>query len=125
MDRYLGDISDDAEPVTDATGAVVAWDVIKGYFAPGNWKINIVCATKDEAIWLTRCCQYFICLDLMELERKGLIEASISVMDMQPSPGQAPMNVCCRAINLTGKVTNSWKVRILAESFALGINAAL
>ena len=124
MDRYLGDTLGESVPVMDGEN-VVAWDMVKGYLAPGNWKVNVICATKDEAIWLTRCCQYFICQNLTAMEQQGLVEVLISVMDMQPAPGQQPIDVCCRAIQITGKVENTWKVRVPAFSFETGNNVAL
>ena len=124
-ERYMGDETGESEPVKDSLGNLIGWDVIKGYYAQGNWNATIVAATKDETIWLSRCCQYFICQALMDLEKLGLMEIDITLADMQPAQDQLPMSVFSRAINISGKTVNTWKIRIPAMDYQTGSNTAL
>ena len=124
-DRFIGDETGHSLPVVDTNQNVIAWDIIKGYYAPGNWTISVVTTTKDEAIWLTRCCQYFICQAFLLLESKGLMEINLSISDMQLSQEQLPMTVFNRTINLSGKTANTWKVRVpAAAEYGTGVNIA-
>jgi len=126
-DKFLGDATGESFPVTDDDGNIVAFDVQKGYLATATWQIDVVCGTKDEAIWLSRCCQRFICEALDELDQIGANEISISLADLKldDKAMMQPMTVFNRAISISAKVANTWLKRVPAYTYRTGNNVAL
>jgi hypothetical protein len=79
-----------------------------GYFSHGSWQIDIVASTKQEAIWLTRCCQYFICRAQMDLARLGVTEIGISLADVRIEQELQPSIAFARGLTMTARVANTW-----------------
>ena len=124
-DRYMGDSTGESIPVLDGDDNLIAHDIVKGYYGKSHWLINIIAATKDETIWLSRCCQYFICLGMLELAQKGMNEIDIAMADLRPDQQQLPMEVFNRAIKITGVTEKTWKVRVPVYDYTTGTNLAL
>lgn len=124
-DRYMGDNTGTSTEVRDAAGALIGWDVEKGFYAKTSYSIMTVTATKDEAIWLTRLIQRFIFEEMTMLESKGIMQIDLSTADMQPAPDQQPIDVCNRTIRFTATTANTWTKRVLYAPIQEGANNAL
>lgn len=125
-ERVLGDYAGEATPVADSDGTVIAWDIPHGYFANGSWNIDIVTASKDETVWLSRLCQYFICRSLDDLDGYGIKEISLSLTDIKiEQQTMQPGDFFARSIRMTGKAANTWIKRVSASYYQTGINLAL
>lgn len=123
--KFLGDCTGDAEAVTDDEGVTIAWDIPKGYYASANWNIDVLCATKDEAIWISRLCQLFICEALDELDAIGVVEVVVAAADIKLDPEHFPLHVFNRRVMVSGRAANTWKKRISAITYLSGDNLAL
>ena len=126
-DKFMGDYTGDPVAVADSHGTVIGYDQEKGYLAAGSWNIDIVCATKPEAAWLSRFCQYFICQSLTALSQIGVMEVAIALADMKLEAQQTmqPSEIFNRRLMVTAKVANTWKIRLpLAGTYETGINEA-
>ena len=122
-DRFMGDLTGQSKPITDGTGAVVAYAIEKGYYEKSNWDIHTVCATKDEAIWLSRLVQRFICEAFDDLARAGISEVNIFIQDIRADESTLqPSTVFNRAIRLSATVANTWNERIPNGTYAEGTN---
>lgn len=122
-DRFMNDLTGQSKPITDGTGAVVAYAIEKGYYEKSNWDIHTVCATKDEAIWLSRLVQRFICEAFDDLARAGISEVNILIQDLRADENTLqPSTVFNRAIRLSATVANTWNERIPNGTYAEGTN---
>lgn len=126
-DKFLGDYVGETLEVTDAEGNVIGWDTVKGYFAAATYNIDVVCNTKDEAIWLSRLCQHFICQALGQLTEVGIMQVDISLTDpkIDPQAATQPADIFTRTVTVSALVANTWKVRKPAYTYATGVNKAL
>lgn len=124
-EKFIGDYTGDPTPVMDTNGKTIAWDQSKGYYANANWNIDVVCATKDEAVWLSRFCQLFVCQQLEALDAIGVVEVAIATADMKVEQEHFPHIVFNRRVMVTGKAANTWKKRISAYEYQTGMNLAL
>lgn len=124
-DRFIGDVIGDSEPVYNAEDVQTGWDIPKGYIAAVNYHIDCVCATKEEAIWLSRFVQRFV-LELQgDLADIGAIEIDVSLADIKLEPEHMPQTVFNRAVMIHGKAENRWKQRVPLTSYQTGNNTAL
>lgn len=123
--KFLGDYTGEATAVTDTEGKTIAWDIPHGYYASANWNIDVVCSTKDEAIWLSRLCQLFVCRSLADLDAAGVVEVAIATADMKLEQEHFPHIVFNRRVMISGKAANTWKKRISAVDYQPGTNLAL
>lgn len=124
-DKFFGDTVGEAVAVKDINDVVTHWDIPKAYIASANYQADIVCATKDEAIWLSRFVQRFICEELDALDQIGVKQVDIGLADMVLKQDQQPMTVFNRAVRLSCKVENTWLKRIPVQTYDSGINLAL
>jgi len=124
-DKLFGDTVGDAVAVLDVNGATTHWDIPKAYIASAHYQADIVCATKDETIWLSRFVQRFICEELDALDLMGVKQVDIGLADMALKQDQQPMTVFNRAVRISCKVENTWLKRIPAHTYDNGINLAL
>jgi len=124
-DKFLGDCTGDAVAVTDDNGNTIAWDIPKGYYATANWNIDVVCPTKDEAIWIARLCQLFICQSLDDLDAIGVVEVTVSTADIKLEPEHFPHIVFNRRVMVSAKAANTWKKRVAEADYRAGDNLAL
>lgn len=124
-ERFLGDYTGEAIPVEDEDGKVIAFDIPKGYYAAANWNIDIICPTKDEAVWLSRFCQLFVCRLLEELDAMGVVEVSIALADVTIPQEHLPHVLFNRRVTISAKAANTWKKRVPATYYDTGINKAL
>ena len=126
-EKFLGDaIGDNPEPIMKGA-TQIGWTIEKGYLAAASWNVDVVCATKEEAIWLSRCCQRFICEALNDLAGIGVIEVNITLADMRMEAQQLmqPGEMFNRTLRVTAKVCNTWKKLLPVSFYAEGINTAL
>lgn len=124
--KFLGDQTGESQPVADTNGNIVAWDVVKGYLASATWNVDIIGATKDETIWLSRLCQYFICQHLDYLTTAGVMEVGINLSDVRIDTQLAqPADFFTRTVSVSARVANTWKKRIGAYTYDTGINKSL
>lgn len=128
-ERFIGnDIGEPPVEVKDAAGTIIAYDIHKGYWASGSWNVDVVTATKDEAVWLSRFCQLFVCQAFDDLDKMGVHEVGVVLQDIKLNPDSAmqPNNIMVRGLRITaGKVANTWKIRVPASYYQTGINKAL
>lgn len=127
-ERFISDYTGDPVPVLDEDDVLIGHDQEKGYLSQGNWNIDVVCATKPEAIWLSRLCQLFTCQAQDTLAQIGVIEVAVSLADIKLEPGQTtqPSEIFNRGLRISAKVANTWNKRIpLAGNYQTGINKAL
>lgn len=126
-DRFLGDIVGDADPVFDQYQNLTGWRQKYGYYEMANWNIDVVASTKEEAIWLSRFCQYFICQSFDDLARIGVLEVSLSLSDLRIDKGaMQPMEAFVRGVRVTAKTENTWIKMLPANiEFRTGNNTAL
>lgn len=124
-DKYLGDVSGPTTEVKDEYGNTIGWDVLKGYYASATWNIDVVCNTKDEAIWLSRFCQLFVCQALEDLDAMGVLEVVVATSDMRLEQEHFPHIVFNRRVVVSAKVANTWKKRLSPYEYRTGVNLAL
>ena len=125
-DHLLGDYTEPAQAVLDGQGQTIAWDIVKGYWESSAWNVDVVAATKDEAIWFARFCQYFICQNLADLHQKGIVEVGISMTDLRLDKGtMQPMEYFVRGLKIHCRIANTWKSRQPVSYYETGINTAL
>lgn len=120
-EEFLNDNVGDATPYPE-TGTPTHWDIPKGYWAQANYQIDVVAATKPEAIWLSRFVQRFICEEKAALDQIGVKEIKLSLSDSRPAPEYQPMSVFNRTVQISCKVANRWTKRIPASAYASGNN---
>jgi len=126
LDRLLGDYSGESEAVKNEDGEVIGWAQIKGYWEVSSWNIDVVTATKDEAIWLARLCQYFICQSFQPLTEKGILEIDVMMTDLRPEKSTLqPLQYFVRGLKVRAKVANTWKKRLPVSYYETGVNLAL
>jgi hypothetical protein len=124
-DRVLGDATGETEPVYDGE-TLIGWDETKGYWELSSWNIDVIAATKDETIWLSRLCQYFICQQLLDLHQQGIIEVGIALTDLRMDKGTLqPMQAFVRGVKVHCRVANTWKKRLPVGTYQTGNNLAL
>jgi hypothetical protein len=126
-EKFLGDYTGETVEVTDDGGDVIGWDTVKGYLAAATYNIDVVCNTKDEVIWLSRLCQYFICQSLGDLTEAGIMQVDITLTDprIDPQAATQPADIFTRTVTVSAQVANTWKVRKNAYTYATGVNKAL
>lgn len=125
-EKFIGDYTGEATAVK--TGDVqTAWNIEKGYFAQAAYNVDVVCPTKDEAIWLSRFCQYFICLALQDLAAKGVLEVAIALKDLRldEASTMSPSEPFNRGLQVTAKVANTWLKQVPLQTYQAGENTAL
>lgn len=124
-DRFVGDYTGTAVPIP-ATGTPTHWLIEYGYYERSSWNIDVVAATKEEAIWLSRFCQYFVCQSLLDLGQKGIHEVDITPTDIRIEEGtMQPISAFVRRVRVIAKTANTWRKRIDAYTYETGINTAL
>lgn len=121
-DKFLGDLQGESTPVTDKDGVVTHWDVEKGYFAAATYRCDVITATKDEAIWLARLIQRFICEEQDALNAIGVQSIDITLADIKLEQDQIPLEIWNRAVQINCKVINSWTKRIPVLTTQAGNN---
>lgn len=124
-DRYMGDQVGTSTPVTDAGGNVIAWDILKGFYARSSWNVAVVAATKDETIWMSRLCERIIFDNMRELETMGVAEVLLTMTDLQLDPSHQPMSVFNRTTRVNATTLNSYTKRIPASAYSTGLNTSL
>jgi hypothetical protein len=124
-DRALGDYQGEATEVIE-NAELVGWAQEMGYWEMSSWNIDVVTASKEEAIWLARFCQYFICQELRTLTVKGVVEVGIAMSDLRAEKGTLqPLGMFVRGVKIHAKVANTWTKRLPLQSYASGNNLAL
>lgn len=111
---------DEAHPDT-----VTAWDVPHGYWANCSYRTHILADTWWEAVWLSRLCQRAIVESVSAFSARGMAELTLTVNDMALDPQQYPTVTFARALTLSAKVPQQWKVRKPTGTYQTGINKAL
>jgi hypothetical protein len=125
-DRFMGDLTGESEPIKDDADNITGWCIEKGYYERSSWDTHVVCATKDEAIWLARLCQRFICEAFGQLSQLGINEVNIIVQDLRCEEGtMQPSTVFNRSIKLQATVSNTWNEMIPTIQIAEGDNLLL
>jgi hypothetical protein len=127
-EKFIGDYTGEAVEVKDKTGVTIGWDVVKGYFASAAWDIDVVCATKDEAIWISRFVQLFTLEALDDLDIVGVKQVSVALKDMRlvSDSVMQPNTVFNRGVKVTaGMVANTWKKRVPVQTYGTGTNTGL
>lgn len=126
-DRFLGDeTGGDPAEVFDEDENLIAWDLERGYWGSGMWMVQIMAATKEEVIWLSRLCQQAIVDGFDALDALGVKEVALAVADLRPDPQYYPQNLFLRGLKVTaGKVANTWLKRIPASVYRTGVNLTL
>ena len=126
-DRYMGDLTGESEPILDDQENVTGWYIEKGYYERSTWDVHVVCATKDESIWLARLSQRFICEAFGQLAQVGINEVNIIMQDLRLEEGtMQPSTVFNRSIKLQATVSNTWKEQVGSNgTYAMGENAEL
>jgi hypothetical protein len=127
-DKFLGDYTGQSTPVVSKqTGETIAWKIPKGYLSMDSWMIDVVCGTKDEAIWLTNLCKYFILKALPDLSELGLMEAALGINDVKLDQNSMtqPITYFVRTIRLSGKKANTWSKKVPAQYYQEGVNLAV
>jgi hypothetical protein len=105
--------------------ATIGYDNAKGYYANVNYRADVVCLSKLEAIWLGKLCQRALAGDIPALEGMDITEHVISAVDTQLENVQFPALVFSRAVTYSGKALQWWKERVPTFQFQEGINKAL
>jgi len=123
-DHFLGDAAGNSTRYP-LTGTQTHWDVPKIYIGAATYRIDVVTATKDEAIWLARMIQRFLCELQEELSNIGVYEMDIVLADLKLEQDQQPQTIFNRAVQINCKIQNSWTKRIPMETYQTGINTAL
>lgn len=124
-DRAIGDCSSEPVPVYDGD-TLIAWDEVKGFWEVASWNVDVIAATKDEVIWLTQLCRYFICQQLPALTAMGILEIDFSMPDLKIDKGTLqPMEFFVRGLRIRAKAANTWKKRYPVGNYQTGINTAL
>ena len=124
-DFPLGAGVQDTEEATDGDGNVTGYVIRKGYFAQGQWNVDILAASKLEAIWLARMVQLTIlrCLDDMDLN--GVKNVSFNTVDLEIAQQQLPQLMFARRIQISGVVIQEWIEHQSNGIYAEGVNLAL
>jgi len=126
LDRVLGDYTGESEEVKNEDGTTIGWAQIKGYWEVSAWNVDVVTSTKDEAVWLSRLCQYFICQNFPEMTVKGILEVDVTMTDMRIEKSTLqPLQYFARGLKVRAKVANTWKKRLPASYYQTGVNLAL
>ena len=123
-DRFMGDIVGESKPIM-TNNVQTGWAIPKGYIGSCLYRTDIVCATKDETIWLSRLVQRFIFEEQENLQEIGAMEIDVTVADTRPDQMQLPMTVFSRAVQINCKVENTWTVNIPLKTVEIGNNTAL
>jgi hypothetical protein len=126
-ERFLGDIVGESEPVYASDDeTITGWKQPFGYYEQANFNIDVISATKEETIWLSRFCQYFICQNIGEIGAKGILEVNISLADIRLEKGaMQPMEAFVRGVRISAKLENTWTKTLLNGVYATGNNTAL
>ena len=125
-DRFMGDLTGESEAIKDEDDQTIGWYIEKGYYERCNWDAHVVCATKDEAIWLSRFSQRFICEAFGALSQLGINEVNIIIQDLRCEEGtMQPSTVFNRSIKLQATVANTWRETISTTQIAEGQNQSL
>jgi hypothetical protein len=123
-DRFLDDVAGDSTPYP-ASGTQTHWDIPKVYFGAATYRIDVVTATKDEAIWLARLTQRFICEEQDDMAGIGIFEIDITLADLKLEQEHLPLTVFNRAVQINCKVQNSWTKRVPISNYVTGANIQL
>jgi hypothetical protein len=120
-DTFVGDSAGESTPFP-ATGTPTHWDIPKLYLGAAMYRIDIVTATKDEAIWLSRLVQRFICEEQESLAAIGAFDIGITIADLKLEQDQQPLTVFNRAVQINCKVMNRWTKRVPVGTYETGVN---
>lgn len=121
-ERFLSDSVGDSTPVYDVNNVQIAWDIPKGYIGSATYKIDVVTATKEEAIWISRLLQRFILESQDALAEIGALSVDLTMQDMRLEQEQAPITVFNRSIQMTCRTENTWTIRIPYSQYGTGQN---
>ena len=124
-EKFLDDLVGESEPAYDSHGVQIGWDIPKGYLGAASYRIDVVCATKEEAVWLSRFIQRFICELQDDLDGIGAKEIDVSLADMKLEPEHMPQTVFNRTVMIHCKVENLWKKRIPLSTYQLCDNSGV
>ena len=120
-DKFLDDLQGESTPYP-ATGTQTHWDVPKMYIGAATYRIDVVTATKPEAIWLARLIQRFICEEQDAMAGIGIYEIDITLADLKLEQEHLPQTVFNRAVQINCKVQNAWTKRIPIGNYQSGSN---
>lgn len=123
-DKFLDDLQGESTPYP-AIGTQTHWDIPKVYFGAATYRIDVVTATKDEAIWMARLIQRFICEAQDAMAGIGIFEVDITLADLKLEQEHYPSEVFNRAVQINCKVQNSWIKRVPIGNYATGINTGV
>lgn len=104
---------------------VVAYDSLKTYFFSTVLNIDVVAATKDESVWLSRLVQRFICDSFLDMSAVGVYEQNVSLADMKLMEEHQPLTAFNRRVTLTCSGKNTWTLRTAAATYKTGINKGI
>ncbi len=120
-EKFFDDVVGEATPYPDGENPT-HWDIPKGYWASANYQADIVCATKDEVIWLSRFLQRFIVEELDNLDQIGVKEVAVSLQDTMVKTEAQPTTAFSRVVRINCKVANTWTKRIPVNFYQTGVN---
>ena len=124
-EKFLDDLQGDSTPVYDEDGIQTHWDIPKGYIGSALYRIDVVTSTKDEAIWLARLIQRFVCEEQNALADIGAYEIDITLADLKLEQEHLPQTIFNRAVQISCKVQNTWTKRIPVAYYETGINTGI
>lgn len=127
-DWPLGEGVGESEPVygnEEDPEEVTAWDVPHGYWAHCSYRTHILAETWWEAVWLSRLCQRAIVESVTTFSARGLSEITLTVNDLTLDPQHYPNMAFGRALTLSAKVPQQWKIRKPTGTYLTGINKGL
>jgi hypothetical protein len=119
--------SDDGEPTQPIMedGEIVGWQDEMAVISSGQWRVDIVCGSRYEAIWLSRLCQLALRRKLLEMDGLGIKEVSLSLADLQLDHQRFPQAVYARGIMMQAKVVQTWTDRLPVSFYQTGVNLAV
>lgn len=129
VERLLGDETGTKRTGTAIIGGVEVGfqDTEYGYWASGQWNVDVVCASKLEAVWLANLCRRFVLASFLDLDEMGVKEVTLSLADIRLEGEQLPVPVFGRRLSIiAGRVTHTWWEREYFDGvYGIGINKGL
>ena len=124
--RGLGDATGCSTEVLNESEEIVAYKHEYGYFATGQWNVDIVCKNPIEAEYLSILCRHVILDNLDSFATMGVLEIDLSLADLALGPDVQPVDMFARRLTMSAKVAHTWYKQIapLGE-YKTGINTAL
>ena len=124
--RGLGDATGCSTEVLDESEEVVAYKHEYGYFATGQWNVDIVCKNPIEAEYLSILCRHVILDNLDSFATMGVLEIDLSLADLALAPDVQPVDMFARRLTMSAKVAHTWYKQIVPlGEYKLGENTAL